>query len=141
MADIKPIPLSGRLAIQLKMLTQDEVQRAIAESDSSGNPRLMQVFLQMGLLDREQASRLQQVQKDLIEKHRAKKGGAVAPSSAPAGAAPRAVPKAAPAAPSPPASPPERPAPAEIHEAAEYAAESAAPMTSREVEALNESPA
>ena len=141
MADNMPIPLAGRLAIQLKMLTQDEVQRAIAESDSSGNPRLMQVFLQMGLLDREQASKLQQVQKGLVEKHRAKKGGAAAPSSAPAGAAPRVVPKAAPAAPSPPASPPERPAPAEIHAAAEHAADSAAPMTSREVEALNESPA
>ena len=52
MAADKPIPLVGRLAIQLEMLTPEEVKRAIAESASSGNPRLAQVLLQMGLLDR-----------------------------------------------------------------------------------------
>ena len=55
----KPIPLVGRLAIQLKMLTPEEVKRAIGESAASGNPRLAQVFLQMGLLDREQIAKLQ----------------------------------------------------------------------------------
>ena len=57
--------------MQLKMLTSEEVQRAMAESASSGNPRLAQVFLQMGLLDRDQLAKLQKVQKDLVEKHRA----------------------------------------------------------------------
>ena len=36
----------------------------------SGNPRLAQVMLQMGLLDRDQVAKLQQVQKDLVEKQR-----------------------------------------------------------------------
>lgn len=125
MAQKKPIPLVGRLAIQLKMLTSQEVERAIAESVSTGNPRLAQVFLQMGMLDREQIARLQQVQKDLVEKHRAKKAGA-----APAGDGPPARPAV------------ERPArPAEeIHGAADQAARAAAPMTAGEVDALRAPP-
>ncbi len=130
MADNKPIPLVGRLAIQLKMLTKDEVNRAVAESVSSGNPKLVQVFLQMGLLDREQVAKLQKVQKDLVEKHRAKKAAAGA-SPAPASPTPAAA-----APPSPVA--PESPDP--IHAAAEHAAQAASPMTSRDVDALNVAP-
>jgi len=130
MADKKPIPLVGRLAIQLKMLTSDEVGRAMAESVSSGNPRLPQVFLQMGLLDREQLTKLQQVQKDLVEKHRAKKEAA-APD---AGTQPAAGRRA-------PTSSPPKPAPApDTHAAAEHAAAVAAPMTSHDVDALHTSP-
>lgn len=128
MAQNKPIPLVGRLAIQLKMLTSDEVRRAIEESVSSGNPRLAQVFLQMKLLDRSQIAKLQQVQKDLVEKHRAKKdagGQASAPPASEAPAAPRA----------------EQPPPSEdVHAAAAHAAEAASPMTSRDVDALRETP-
>jgi twitching motility protein PilT len=131
MADKKPIPLVGRLAIQLKMLTSDEVGRAMAESVSSGNPRLPQIFLQMGLLDREQIAKLQQVQKDLVEKHRAKKEAA-----APRGGTKPAVERPTPAASSPrPVSAPE------IHAAAEHAAAVAAPMTSHDVDALHTRPA
>ncbi len=122
MAEKKPIPLVGRLAIQLKMLTSEEVDRAVAESASSGNPRLVQVFLQMGLLDREQIGKLQQVQKDLIEKHRAKK------AAASAGASPSV------------AEAPPPPRPEVVHAAAEHAAISAAPMTSQDVEDLHASP-
>jgi len=125
MGQAKPKPLVGRLAIQLKMLTSDEVERAMAESVSSGNPRLAQVFLQMGLLDREQIAKLQQVQKDLVEKHRAKKEAAAAGGS-PA--------TANPARPAPPSRD------AEIHAAAEHAASVSAPMTSHDVEALRETP-
>ncbi len=130
MAQNKPIPLVGRLAIQLKMLTSEEVHRAIEESVSSGNPRLAQVLLQMGLLDRSQVAKLQQVQKDLVEKHRAKKEaagqtGAAPPSEAPA--APRA------------AKPPSL-SRADVHAAAAHAAEAASPMTSRDVDALREAP-
>ncbi|MBW2426446.1 MAG: hypothetical protein JRG86_19530, partial [Deltaproteobacteria bacterium] len=76
MAQKKPLPLVGRLAIQLKLLTPEEVDRAMAESVSSGNPRLVQVFLEMGLLDRAQALKLQKAQKQLVEKHRASKQNA-----------------------------------------------------------------
>ena len=121
MASRKPIPLVGRLAIQLKMLTSQEVDRAIEQSASSGNPRLAQVFLQMGLLDREQIAKLQQVQKDLVEKHRAKQAGAAdKPDEAPGAA--RTSAKKAPAA--------------RVHAAAEHAAQTASPMTTREVDAL-----
>jgi twitching motility protein PilT len=130
MAEKKPIPLVGRLAIQLKMLTSEEVERAMAESVSSGNPRLSQVFLQMGLLDRDQIEKLQQVQKDLVEKHRAKKDAAVS-----GGVASPAARRSAPA-PSP-AEPARAP---EIHAAAEHAATAAAPMTSRDVDALHDLP-
>ena len=124
MADKMPIPLVGRLAIQLKMLTSEEVQRAIAESASSGNPRLPQVFLQMGLLDREQLAKLQKVQKDLVEKHRAQKGDA---SERPA------VPVVA----RTPANPPPRSRTAEeIHATAEHAANASVPMKSQDVEEL-----
>lgn len=136
MATNKPIPLVGRLAIQLKMLTSDEVQRAMAESASSGNPRLAQVFLQMGLLDRDQIAKLQKVQKDLVEKHRAKKAGAEAaptppPAPPPAREAPTPVVEAAPAP--PPAAP-------DVNEAALHAAQGASPMQSADVDALHEAP-
>ena len=119
MAQEKPIPLVGRLAIQLKMLTPQEVARAMAESESTGNPRLAQVMLQMGMLDREQVAKLQQVQKDLVEKQRARTAGET-PESA-------ASPVPTPA----PAGTPQRRA-NEVHRAAEHAAKAAAPMTSRD---------
>ncbi len=133
MGQTKSIPLVGRLAIQLKMLTSTEVERGMAESVSSGNPRLAQVFLQMGLLDREQIAKLQQVQKDLVEKHRAKKEAAAG-----------ATPAKKPPTPGPasgtrqPASPATRDA--EVHAAAEHAATTSAPMKSSDVDALAEAP-
>ncbi|MEZ4280714.1 MAG: type IV pilus twitching motility protein PilT [Myxococcota bacterium] len=123
MAQDKPIPLVGRLAIQLKMLTPAEVSRAMAESESSGNPRLAQVMLSMGLLDRDQIAKLQQVQKDLVEKQRARMGGGDAPER----------PAASTAAARPPAA--ARPA-NEIHRVAEHAAKAAAPMQARDIDDL-----
>ena len=102
----------------------------MAESVSSGNPRLSQVLVQIGLLDSEQITKLQQVQKEMAENHRAKKEGAASGG----GAKP---PVERPAAPTPPPKP--APAP-EIHAAAEHAAAAAAPVTSRDVRALHESP-
>ena len=122
--------MAGRLAIELKMLTSDEVDRAMTESVSSGNPRLTQVLLQMGLLDREQLAKLQQAQKDLVEQHRAKKDAA-----ATGGGAKPAVERPEPAA--SPASPARA---SEIHAAAEHAGAVAAPLTSHDVDALHEPP-
>jgi len=140
MGQDKPIPLVGRLAIQLKLLTSEEVARAMAESESSGNPRLAQVMLQMGMLDRDQVARLQQAQKELVEKQRARAAGESperAPASPPAAVPtpPRAAPPAAaPTAAKPASAPPPRAA--EIHRAAEHAATGAAPMTSRDIDSL-----
>ena len=142
MATNKPIPLVGRLAIQLKMLTQDEVKRAMAESASSGNPRLAQVFLQMGLLDREQIAKLQKVQKDLVEKHRAKKAGGAEATPAPSAATP-AVEAKPPAADAAPPVVEETPAPPVVEDpnaAALHAAQAASPMAGADVDALHEAP-
>jgi len=122
--------LVGRLAIQLKMLTPDEVERAMAESISSDNPRLPQVLLQMGLLNREQLTKLQQVQQDLVEKHRAKKDAEASGS----GTRPPV------AGPAPTPTPPKPVREADIHAAAEHAATVSTPMTSRDVDALREPP-
>lgn len=135
MADKKAIPLVARLAIQLEMLTPKEVERALAESASSGNPRLAQVFLQMGLLDRDQVLKLQQVQKDLVERHRAKQAGA---GSQTAVLGRVGSPPPAPAA--------DRPGPGDpkdeqsIHRRAAHAARAAAPMTTQDVDALAAAP-
>ena len=136
MAADKPIPLVGRLAIQLEMLTPEEVKRAIAESASSGNPRLAQVLLQMGLLDREQIAKLQKVQKGLVEKHRAKKARAV--EAAPAAARP--VIEDAPARPPVIEDTTAPPIAADPNDAAMHAAQVASPMGSADVDALHETP-
>jgi len=143
MADKKAIPLVARLAIQLEMLTPKEVERALAESASSGNPRLAQVFLQMGLLDRDQVRKLQQVQKDLVERHRAKKAGAAAPQTAVLGrvgskpSTPASTPAAAAATRGSPSGASDGEA---VHRRAAHAAQAAAPMTTRDVEALAATP-
>ena len=132
----KPIPLVGRLAIQLKMLTPEEVKRAIGESTASGNPRLAQVFLQMGLLDREQIAKLQKVQKGLVEKHRARKAGAG--EAAPAAARP--VVEDAPARPPVIEDTTAPSTAADPNDAAMHAAQVASPMGGADVDALHETP-
>ncbi len=142
MAEKKPIPLVGRLAIQLKMLTAEEVDRAIAESVSSGNPRLAQVFLQMKLLDRDQIGKLQQVQQDLVEKHRAKKAATAGAAGSGGGnaASTRATERPTTSA-RPSAHADGRGAPAAgVHAAAEQAAMGAAPIKSRDVAELHQAP-
>jgi len=135
MSDKKSIPLVARLAIQLEMLTPKQVEHALAESASSGNPRLAQVFLQLGLLDRDQILKLQKVQKDLVERHRAKKAGVGSPTAVLGRIGSRPLARA------PEGSGSVAPADAQaIHRRAAHAAQSAAPMTARDVEALAEVP-
>ena len=127
MAQDKPIPLVGRLAIQLKMLSSEEVARAMAESESTGNPRLAQVMVQMGLLDRDQVAKLQQVQKDLVDKQRARTGGEAPEPTVPSATAAATAAKPTPALRT-----------SDVHRAAEHAAKNAAPMTSRDIDSLYE---
>ncbi len=127
MAQDKPIPLVGRLAIQLKMLTSEEVSRAMAESESTGNPRLAQVMMQMGLLDRDQVANLHRIQKDLVDKQRARTPGE-SPEQAAASASPTPT----------PANPTAARRASDVHSAADHAAKIAAPMTSRDIDSLYE---
>jgi twitching motility protein PilT len=129
------IPLVGRLAIQLKLLTPKQVERAMAESVSSGNPRLAQVFLQLGMLDREQILKLQKTQRSLVEKHRARSRGAP-PEGAVLG---RVRTGPAPGAPASASARESRDAEA-IHRVAAHAAEMAAPMRVRDVDDLYAAP-
>jgi len=155
MTQSKPVPLIGRLATQLRMLTSAEVERAMEESAASGNPKLGMVFLELGLLDRKQLEKLHAVQRDLVEKHRKRKASrskAALPSAGASrskAASPSAgVSRSEPALPSVGASRSEPALPrtgvtasAEIHAAAEQAVVSASSLTARDVDALHEAPA
>jgi len=77
----------------------------------------------MGLLDRNQLTKLQKIQKDLVEKHRAKKSGAAPAAEKPAPAAAQAPPTIK-----------------EVDDAAMHAAQAASPVTAIEVDALHEAP-
>ncbi len=118
MANQTPVPLLGRLAIQLKLVTNEQLASALQNASTTGG-KLGDVMIEMGLISRAQLQKLEHVQKDVVAKHRAKKAAA-------AGAAP-APPPAATAAPSAPA------APDPVHDAAAHAAQSAAPMSGDDV--------
>ena len=92
MADKKPVALIGRLAIQLKLIDMNQLNEATASQAATGEPRLGNVFLEMGFINAKQLTKLEEVQKDVIAKHRAKQqgaGGGPASPSPSAGAAPK----------------------------------------------------
>ena len=92
MSDKKPVPLVGRLAVQLKMI--DAAQLGQAMQSAQGDARLGDAFVELGFINPAQLEKLKQVQRDVIAKHRAKQ------SAAQSAAAPVAARPAAKAAPS-----------------------------------------
>ncbi len=72
MSEQQPIALLGRLAIQLKMITMDQLQEATREQGRSPDRRLGDIFLEMGFLSESQLGKLNKVQRDLVIKRRAK---------------------------------------------------------------------
>jgi twitching motility protein PilT len=120
MANKTPVPLLGRLAIQLKLVTNEQLASALQNAAETGG-KLGDVMIEMGLINRPQLQKLEQVQQDVIAKHRAKKAAAEG-----GGAAPAASPPAA------------RPSPDPVHAAAQQATRAAAPMTGDEVLELAE---
>ncbi len=117
MANKTPVPLLGRLAIQLKLVSKEQLGSALQNASGTGG-KLGDVMVEMGLINRAQLQKLEQVQKDVIAKHRAKK-------AAEAGAAAQAAPPAA-------------PKPDPVHAAAAQATQDAAPMTGEQVLELSE---
>ena len=126
MAQQKTVSLMGRLAVQLKMITMDQLTEATAEQGREPNKRLGDIFVEKGRVNPGQIEKLKKLQRDLVAKHRAKQavagaGGAAGPrpeperpfskgaKPAPEAAAPGASsPPAAPEAPDPsPSAPPE----------------------------------
>ena len=69
----KPSSLLGRLAIQLKMITMDQLAEATAEQGRHPDKRLGEILVAQGCLSEAQLAKLMQVQRDVIAKHRAKK--------------------------------------------------------------------
>jgi len=69
----KPSSLLGRLAIQLKMITMDQLAEATAEQGRRPDKRLGDILVAQGCLSEGQLTQLMQVQRDVIAKHRAKK--------------------------------------------------------------------
>jgi twitching motility protein PilT len=101
--------LMGRIAVQAKMITMDQLAHATHEQGRGGDNRnLGQVFLDLGMLTPSQLERLLQLQKNVVAKLREREavGGAPTPAAAGRGAAERA-----PRGGTPPAAPPARPAP------------------------------
>ena len=135
----KPLPLLGRLAVHLKMISMDQLAEALRAQGRTGEEsRLGELLVELGYLDRPQLAKLMAAQKQVLAKHRAKQGdppprAVPAPAAPPAAGAsdeppslfgdpppaPAAAPPAAPPvarAPSPAAKPAARPAAAPVED-------------------------
>jgi twitching motility protein PilT len=123
MANPSPVPLLGRLALQLKLVNQDQLRAAMQNASGSG-ASIAEVLLEMGLVNAQQLQKLEQVQRDVIAKHRAKRAAESEPAAAPAPE--RQAATAAPAAPQ------------VVHAAAARAAQDAAPISGPDVLELAE---
>ena len=75
----KPVSLLGRLAVQLKMITMEQLREATAEQGRHPEKRLGDIFLELGHVSDAQLAKLEKVQRDVIAKHRAKKAAAASP--------------------------------------------------------------
>jgi twitching motility protein PilT len=126
------IPLLGRIAVQLKMIDMNQLSEATLEQGRSPGKRLGEILVDKGFIGPSDLERLAVVQKDLIEKHRARKA---AEPKAEAGPGPE-KPAALAATPSPTtgqgevveaASPPERLAAADANAASGLELRLAAP--------------
>ena len=71
MADRK-IPLLGRIALQLKMIDQGQLREALEEQGRSPEKRLGEILVDKGFVGPSDLEHLAVVQKDLVEKHRAR---------------------------------------------------------------------
>ncbi|HVH07391.1 MAG TPA: type IV pilus twitching motility protein PilT [Myxococcota bacterium] len=73
MSDQKPLPLVGRIALQLRMVTQEqlaELTRVQAKEGDTGG--LGELMVARGLIDRDQLKRLLDTQKQVVAKARAR---------------------------------------------------------------------
>jgi twitching motility protein PilT len=135
MSEKKPVALIGRLAVQLKLISSEQLSQALAEQSRSKNPRLGEIFVEQGFIDSKQLAKLVSVQDDVIAKHRAKKAVA-AGGSAPTEERQRREPTA----PGGEASPSAASSKKEVLLAAAQAARDASPVTSAIVEEIAQPP-
>jgi twitching motility protein PilT len=145
MSGAKPVPLLGRLAIQMKLINMAQLNAASDAQGACPGKDLGEVLVELNFISPAQLEKLAAVQSDVIAKHRAKQaassgvqGAAPAPArpvvaepqpqQAPTAKAPPAT-VATPLAP-PPAAEPARPAPVET-----AGAPPSAPQGSPEIDA------
>ncbi len=103
MTDPKPLPLLGRLAVHLKMISMDQLAEAARAQGRAGEEaKLGEILVERGFIDRGQLAKLIAAQRQVLAKQKAK--------AAPEAARPAAVPARAPA-PAPAAAPPTPTAP------------------------------
>ncbi len=139
MPDKKPVALIGRLALQLKMVSADQLREVTAMPGGDSGAKLGRIMVERGFINEKQLAKLEQVQRDVIAKHRAK-------HAASAGGQPSAEePRPAPVRPatgreSGSQAPPARSADP-VDESALHAARQAAPVTSDVVEEIAAPPA
>ncbi len=67
------IPLLGRIAVQLKMIEMNQLREATLEQGRSPEKRLGEILVEKGFIAPSDLEHLAVVQKDLVEKHRARK--------------------------------------------------------------------
>jgi len=126
MSESRPVPLLGRIAVQMRMITPEQLAELTrAQAKDGDNAGLGEHMVQRGLIDRAQLQKLLEAQKQVVAKLRARQAveqadaePEVAAPAAPKPAAPAAKPPAPPAAaakPAPaaaaPVAPASRPAP------------------------------
>jgi twitching motility protein PilT len=101
-----PVPLLGRLAIHMQMISMEQLTEALRVRGQAGEERkLGDVMLDLGFISQAQLAELVAAQRRVIAKHKEKKLGESASGTAP-------EPRPAAAAPRPPAAaPPPEPAP------------------------------
>src|SRR5882672_6625385 len=107
MTDPKPVPLLGRLAVHLKMISMDQLAEAIRAQGRAGeDAKLGEIMVECGLIDRAQLTKLIAAQQQVIAKQKGKPAGSAAATppvhpaaQAPAAAPPRPAPAPAPRAP------------------------------------------
>ncbi|HKA15036.1 MAG TPA: PilT/PilU family type 4a pilus ATPase [Myxococcota bacterium] len=127
MTDPRPVPLLGRLAVHLKMISMDQLAEAIRSQGRAGeDAKLGEVMVSLGLIDRAQLAKLIAAQQQVIAKQKK-----ALPVSGPAQAGARPALRPTPAPPAPAAAPaPRSAAPAPTSRAAAAMAEGPQPIGS-----------
>jgi twitching motility protein PilT len=103
-ADPKPAPLLGRLAVHLKMISMDQLAEAVRAQGRAGEEaRLGEILIELGFIDRAQHAKLLAAQQQVLAKQKGQAAPAAvrpvpAPAHAPSTAAPRPAPTPPPVA-------------------------------------------
>ena len=96
----KRVALLGRIAVQLKMISMDQLAEAVREAGRPGESRrLGEILVAKGFITSEQLAKVVQVHHNVIARHKAKQAADAAISSADPRPMPPAAPTSAPAAP------------------------------------------